>query len=102
MKVETIANKMAVEIRDCIVKSTYQTTMCSTIFNPMTKEVKEVDVVLNRDRAVKKINAHVIEEINAHLPEGWRHVSSEVKDVKVKKFAMKKDEFYANAMELED
>lgn len=90
------------ETRDCVVRSTYQTTLHSTICNPATKEVREVDVVLNRDSPVRKINARVVEEINAQLPEGWRYVSSENKDVKIKKFAMKKSDFYKNAIELED
>lgn len=90
------------ETRDCVVRSTYQTTLRSTICNPETKEVREEDVVLNRDSAVKKINARVVEEINAQLPEGWRHVSSEIKDVKIKKFAMNKADFYKNAIEMED
>ena len=94
--------KLGTETRDCIVRSTYQTTLRCTICNLATKEVKEVDVVLNRDSAVKKINAHVVEEINAQLPEGWCHVASGVADVKIKKFAMKKAAFYANAIELED
>ena len=94
--------KVGSETRDCVVRSTYQTTLRSTICNPTTKEVQETDIVLNRDSAVKKINAHVVEEINAQLPDGWRHVSSEIKDVKIKKFAMKKADFYANAIELED
>lgn len=94
--------KLGAETRDCIVRSTYQTTLRSTICNPATKEVKETDIVLNRDSAVKKINAHVVDEINAQLPEGWRHVSSEIKDVKIKKYAMKKTVFYASAMALED
>lgn len=94
--------KVGTETRDCVVRSTYQTTLHCTICNPATKEVREEVVVLNRDSAVRKINAHVVEEINAQLPEGWRHVSSEIKDVKIKKFAMKKADFYANAIELED
>ena len=94
--------KVGTETRDCVVRSTYQTTLHSTICNPVTKEVREEDIILNRDSAVKKINAHVVEEINAQLPDGWRHVSSEIKDVKIKKFAMKKADFYANAIELED
>ena len=94
--------KLGAETRDCIVRSTYQTTLSCTICSPATKEVKETDIVLNRDSAVKKINAHVVDEINAQLPDGWRHVSSEIKDVKIKKFAMKKADFYANAIELED
>ena len=94
--------KLGTETRDCIVRSTYQTTLRSTICNPTTKEVQEVDIILNRDSAVKKINAHVVDEINAQLPDGWRHVSSEIKDVKIKKFAMKKADFCKNAIELED
>lgn len=94
--------KLGAETRDCIVRSTYQTTLCCAICNPATKEVKETDIVLNRDSAVKKINSHVVDEINAQLPDGWRHVSSGIKDVKIKKFAMKKADFYANAIELED
>lgn len=94
--------KFGAKTRDCIVRSAYQTTLRSTICNPATKEVKETDIVLNRDSAVKKINAHVVDEINAQLPEGWRHVSSEIKDVKIKKYAMKKTVFYASAMALED
>lgn len=94
--------KVGNETRDCVVRSTYQTTLRSTICNPSTKEVKEEDIILNRDSAVKKINAHVVEEINAQLPDGWRHVSSEIKDIKIKKFAMKKSDFYNNAIELED
>lgn len=94
--------KVGNETRDCVVRSTYQTTLRCTICNPVTKEVREEDVVLNRDSAVKKINAHVVEEINAQLPEGWRHVSSEIKNVKIKKFAMKKSDFYNTAIELED
>lgn len=94
--------KLGAETRDCVVRSTYQTTLRSAICNPATKEVREEDIILNRDSAVKKINARVVEEINAQLPEGWRHVSSEIKDVKIKKFAMKKSDFYANAIELED
>ena len=94
--------KLGAETRDCIVRSTYQTTLRSTICKPATKEVQETDIVLNRDSAVKKINAHVVDEINAQLPDGWTHVLSKIKDVKIKKFAMKKADFYANAIELED
>lgn len=94
--------KLGAKIRDYIARSTYQTTLRSTICNPATKEVQDVDVILNRDSAVKKINAHVVDEINAQLPDGWRHVYSEIKDVKIKKFAMKKADFYANAIEVED
>ena len=94
--------KLGAETRDCIVRSTYQTTLSSTICNPTTKEVQVVDVILRRDSAVKKINDRIVDEINEQLPEGWKHVSSVVKDVRIKKFAMKKTDFYANAIELED
>lgn len=90
------------ETRNCIVRSVYKTTLEVKGCNPESNDVRDFVVELKRDAAVRRINGAILDEINAALPDGYRHVTSKIVESIPTKYAMPRSEFFERAEIVED